>query len=500
MRNNKVPYKILIADDEYLVRERLKRIIDFKSLGLELLAVAEDGQEAFEVASKGYPDIAIIDINMPFMNGLELVKAFKKLEKEPVVIILSGYDDFSYAQEALRVKVSDYLVKPVVPQELHRALSSIVAQLDFQEMQKDKEKSKEKKLQEQQESLVFQNLVISGELNAENTPDLKRILALSPGNYLHLVVLRQASGVERELQQELCKRGYGVKVFPRLHQGFILLVSSKTKSLPDFSCLPFSSESQISYSGACSSIQELCCANIQCERALLRRFFSIGPLFETEVEDIDIEFIENLVFQWDQILNHGAFESAKSLIDEHLRQLQGLASGGSFEKYLRRSLQRMDKYLRIQGASIPTELWSHVEILHILDWFENLDQFSQWFQRLVESNIRHSLGKELRGTVSIGERVKHIIEISYADSSLDLQTIALKVCGHPNYISTRFKEETGQGIAQYLKQVRLQHAKALLETMNCQDTAWAVGFTDPYYFSKCFKQAYGVCPNKLLGK
>jgi AraC-like DNA-binding protein len=361
------------------------------------------------------------------------------------------------------------------------------------------EKNIENKLKEQQEALVFQNFILCGELPAEETSDLKRLLTFCQGTFLHLIVFRQSLGVDQKLALELVKRGYEVKLFPRLHQGTLVLISSESGHLPDISGIIGDSRIQIAYSGACTTSHELCCANTQCERALLKRFFSLETLFKAETAGSDIEHIESLVSQWDTIFKHEAFDSINGLISEHLKQLKQIDSGWALEKYLRRSLQRMDSYILVQDVPLQKELWNHLAILHILDWFDTLDQFSCWFRELVGANIRHTIGKEDKDVVSIGERVKHIIDVSYADSSLDLQTIALKACGHPNYICTRFKEETGQGIAQYLKQVRLEHSKTLLKTMSCQETAWAVGFSDPYYFSKCFKQAYGICPNELLG-
>lgn len=105
--------KILIVDDEPMVREGLKIGIDWSEMGFEEVECASDGKSALQVFGEFKPDILLTDIRMPFMNGLELTQEVKKLDPIVVVILLSAYDDFKYAQEAIRLGAFDYILKPV---------------------------------------------------------------------------------------------------------------------------------------------------------------------------------------------------------------------------------------------------------------------------------------------------------------------------------------------------------------------------------------------------
>lgn len=117
--------KVLIADDEPNIREGIRYSIDWLKIGMEVTGEAEDGEEALELALKYEVDILLADLNMPIMNGLTLIKNIREKLPKCRVLIISGYDDFSYAQEALRLQVEDYILKPVRPDSLTEVLKEV---------------------------------------------------------------------------------------------------------------------------------------------------------------------------------------------------------------------------------------------------------------------------------------------------------------------------------------------------------------------------------------
>lgn len=106
-------YKALIADDEEIIRSGLSRLLA-RDPDFEVAALAEDGEQALELAAERLPDLLLVDINMPFLNGLEFIERLEGVLRGAVIIVITGYDDFSYAQQALRLGVFDYLLKPVM--------------------------------------------------------------------------------------------------------------------------------------------------------------------------------------------------------------------------------------------------------------------------------------------------------------------------------------------------------------------------------------------------
>lgn len=125
-------YRILIADDEEMVRDLLAKNIGRLALDVEVAAVASDGREAFELATRLKPDIVITDIAMPFLNGLELIRKMRENGIESKNIIISGYDEFDYARQAIALGVQNYLLKPFLPKDIKNELEKMIHELDSQ--------------------------------------------------------------------------------------------------------------------------------------------------------------------------------------------------------------------------------------------------------------------------------------------------------------------------------------------------------------------------------
>ena len=117
--------KVLIVDDEYLLRQLIRNTLDWGSLGFEIIAEAEDGEQALEVIEDTRPQLAIVDINIPLLNGLELSKSIRKNYPQIRIIILTGYGEFEYAKEAISLGVSNYILKPINKEELEKAILDI---------------------------------------------------------------------------------------------------------------------------------------------------------------------------------------------------------------------------------------------------------------------------------------------------------------------------------------------------------------------------------------
>ncbi|MCP3763487.1 response regulator [Domibacillus sp. A3M-37] len=123
-------WKVLIADDEPMIREGLRDSIDWPQLGMEVAAEAEDGEEALELAIEHDIHVLLADLNMPIMNGIDMIRALKEQKPDCQVIIITGHDEFTYAQEALRMNVTDYILKPVKPEQLREVVTRVRDKLE----------------------------------------------------------------------------------------------------------------------------------------------------------------------------------------------------------------------------------------------------------------------------------------------------------------------------------------------------------------------------------
>src|SRR5471030_1026748 len=115
-------YKLIIAEDEELMRDGLAKLILNSDSGFQVVGQAEDGEQALQLVKETKPDVIITDISMPKLNGLGLVECVRDINPEIKVIIISGYDDFEYAQKAMRIGVQEYLLKPVLPEQIREIL------------------------------------------------------------------------------------------------------------------------------------------------------------------------------------------------------------------------------------------------------------------------------------------------------------------------------------------------------------------------------------------
>ncbi|AZK46725.1 response regulator [Paenibacillus lentus] len=128
-------WKVLIADDEFIIREGIRESVDWEQLRLNVVAEAEDGEEALELALKHRVNILLVDLNMPIMDGIELMKHIRKALPDCKIVIITGHDEFTYAQTAIRLQVKDYILKPANPAQLEKVLRQVRNELEEEAIQ-----------------------------------------------------------------------------------------------------------------------------------------------------------------------------------------------------------------------------------------------------------------------------------------------------------------------------------------------------------------------------
>lgn len=168
--------KIFLVEDEYIVREGIKNKIDWEGLGLEFSGEASDGEVALEMITKIKPDIVMTDIKMPFMDGLTLSRHIKESLPETEIILLTGFADFEFAREGMKIGVSQYLTKPVKPEEITEALTSVVKKITEKE---EKETKVRNQMLEREERLkvyyATQNMPTAETVLDMNEIDIKQL-------------------------------------------------------------------------------------------------------------------------------------------------------------------------------------------------------------------------------------------------------------------------------------------------------------------------------------
>jgi two-component system response regulator YesN len=197
-------WKVVIADDEVIIREGVRDAIDWDGLSFTLCGEASDGEEAVELCVDMQADILLVDINMPIMNGIEVIAALKQQLPTCKFVIISGHDEFGFAQEAIRYEVSEYILKPVTPEQLNRVLGNLK-----QRLQDEKQKERFVKLASDQieqnipllRQRFFINWLREGMTRSEVLEQLQ-FLGLPVATPKQIVVLRCSELLSNQLYTE----------------------------------------------------------------------------------------------------------------------------------------------------------------------------------------------------------------------------------------------------------------------------------------------------------
>ena len=197
--------KIFLVEDEIVMREGIKNNIDWEREGFDFVGEASDGELAYPLIQKTHPDILITDIRMPFMDGLELIRLVKQEMPDLKIIILSGYDEFEYAKEAISIGITDYLVKPIGGAQLLEAVKK-VAQVVEEEKQQRQFLETFQKEQEENARIARQKFfrkLVSGKLQVSTALKEGRENGMElAANRYNIVLFQIFTGKEAEAYSE----------------------------------------------------------------------------------------------------------------------------------------------------------------------------------------------------------------------------------------------------------------------------------------------------------
>ena len=184
-------YSVFLVDDEPILLEGIRSKIDWESIGINFVGEATDGEIALSMLQELKPDILITDVKMPFMDGLELAAAIKKIQPWIKIIILSGHDEFDYAKKAISIGVEDYLLKPFTASEVIESVKKVTEHIDLERAQlssisrmKEELKSRNKLIQKE-----FLNNLVHGSLNFDEAVEDGRKISLELDSSFYRIII-----------------------------------------------------------------------------------------------------------------------------------------------------------------------------------------------------------------------------------------------------------------------------------------------------------------------
>lgn len=536
--------KVFLVEDEMVIRRGIKNSIDWEKEGYIFCGEASDGELAYPMIIKEKPDILITDIRMPFMDGLELCKLVKKELPNIKILILSGYDEFDYAKEAIRLGVTEYLLKPISSGKLLEALNGVSESIRREKEDKDLVRKYMEEMRENtgHEKQKFFEQMIAGNLSMADALETgeKYEMNLSAGMY-NLLLFRFTLGEENRKSGELLGEAeYAIEKlterleyvfeFQRGVEGWAFLLmadneeqmSERVKELSKDLEEIMKNYSTIAYFGGIGQpvarLRELEESFREAERALAARFtMELNRIISVEdirmaqnvdtLDDIEITNfgeIEKTRTMLEKFLNNGAEDEIDEFVDVYINEL----SEENLKSVLMRQYIIMDAYIvmmsfceKFEGIEGEMQAQSE-ELKNSMKTIQTLEEIKNYIRMLLKKIIG------VRDTIS-GRRYSDIIEIAkdqirktYMSDEISLNTIAAEVGMSPSYFSSIFSKEMGKTFVEYLTEIRMDRAKELLmcSSMKTSEIGYEVGYKDPHYFSYIFKKTQNCTPKEFRAR
>ena len=530
--------KVFLAEDEFIIREGIKNNIDWQAHGYEFCGEASDGELAFPLIQKTRPDILITDIKMPFVDGLALSRLVKKELPETEIIILSGYEEFDYAKEAIQIGVARYLLKPINGETLLQEIDSVAEII----LDKQKEKEIREKYQREMEenSLrdqmnLFQHLV-TGDCSMEELLSVADKLDLKIMAPWYSIVLLKIQSMKHDYEEysgsivvvderiaKLAEPEH-VLIFDRALEGRAFLFKADSEDellayqkeyLGDVKEV-LSGYANLRYFGGIGTpvnrLREIPASFEDASHAFAHRYLVAESCIldssllmqegAAENEDFRIsavnpEQIDRTKMQ--EFLRTGDLDEVVYFVDEFFGKLDG----GAMKSRIFRQYITMDAYFSI--ADFLKGLGLQKDEIEAPDQDSSILQDEKSAMDYIVRIMNKALVlREKRASSryeDVVSEVIHYIEDNYAQEELSLNLLASHVNFSPNHLSMIFSQQTGQTLIRYLTDYRMNRAKELLRCSSKKSSviSMEVGYKDPHYFSYLFKKTQGMTPTQYRG-
>lgn len=530
--------KVFLAEDEFIIREGIKNNIDWQAHGYEFCGEASDGELAFPLIQKTRPDILITDIKMPFVDGLALSRLVKKELPETEIIILSGYEEFDYAKEAIQIGVARYLLKPINGETLLQEIDSVAEIILGKQKEKEIREKYQKEMEEnslRDQMDLFQHLV-TGDCSMEELLSVADKLDLKIMAPWYSIVLLKIQSMKHDYEEysgsivvvderivKLAEPEH-VLIFDRALEGRAFLFKADSED----ELLAYQKEYlgnvkevlsgyvNLRYFGGIGTpvnrLREIPASFEDASHAFAHRYLVAESCIldssllmqegAAENEDFRIsavnpEQIDRTKMQ--EFLRTGDLDEVVYFVDEFFSKLDG----GAMKSRIFRQYITMDAYFSIvdflKGLGLQKdEIEAPDQDSSIL---QDEKSAMDYIVRIMEKALVLREKKASSRYEDVVSEVIHYIENNYAQEELSLNLLASHVNFSPNHLSMIFSQQTGQTLIRYLTDYRMNRAKELLRCSSKKSSviSMEVGYKDPHYFSYLFKKTQGMTPTQYRG-
>ncbi|MTK11937.1 MAG: response regulator [Clostridiaceae bacterium] len=483
--------RIIIADDEWLIRESLKSMLKEINFKLDSILEADNGEELINLAKEHTIDIAFVDIRMPNLNGLDAIEKLKEVSPYTQFVVLTGYSEFQYVKEAIRMGVANYLLKPVSPEELKETINVVTNKnkVNMKMLNGDFEKTLSalfNKVLSENEAMIFNNdaTFIGGAFCFDSfvLEDKKQQYETCFYNTIKSII-DEIIDYDSRLGLLILSEGYLVTVgawdnYKGTGRETVFKYFTEIRNAVLQSCRE---NFKVTFfnTGECKSLKELSISLNE-----INKFASLRTV-------IDFGHVSDLI-SLKRHMNNNLLNISKLLIN-----LSGTYSVHNYVDFIgavndmKLFIKDNENNITIQGVtqrflknSLGIDLKPHISAKELICELESY----------ADKNLLNLKRQESYDMVS---EVKKYVHSSYMNN-IGIGDIAEKLKVTPNYLSTLFHKKTGINFVKYLTQFRMRKAKELLvlDNKKVKDVSKEVGYFSTRHFTKLFKEHFGYYPSE----
>lgn len=531
-------YKVLIIDDESIIRKGIKNIINWKQLDCEVCADASDGIEGIELIKKYLPEIIITDIRMPGLDGLSMIKQVKGIVPYSKIIILTGYRDFDYVQEAIKCGAFDFLLKPSKIEELTAVLTRAVNDINDQKI-RHMEIDRFKLLFEQsipilREKLLY-DIIYGLNTNEYEILEKMRLFSINIQNFVLVVMENDYDEKSNSSQYDKHLYQFGIvnsfeEIFAEKYEVLSIMLNSSRVGFiiqkPNRKELDI-----VEVSEKCGYLQEVINNGFGFTVTIAVSSGGVSPMELPEKLKECLGSLEyksymgnNSIIQYSDLNSFFRYEDY-SILDKYQKQLLESIKSGN-EGLVRVTTQNIARYvttnkininymknfyyttlssinnIRISVSAIEVDK-KHEEgkdiasLLKLIEKSESADELNSLLEDVavrIAEKVNNFNNKSIK--LILRKAIDYIQE--HYNEQVTLNEVAENIYVSTFYISRMFKKELGKSFVDFLNDVRIEKSKELLKDVKYKtyEVAEIVGIPDPHYFSKLFKKYSGMTPSE----
>ena len=535
--------KIFLAEDEVIVRETIKRMIPWEDLGFELVGEAADGEMALPLLLRQKPDLLITDIKMPFMDGLTLAKVAKKEIPGLKVVILSGYDDFNYAKQAINIGVEDYLLKPITKNALIERLTEIRSRYEHEKTQKEYYEKFHREMQayEKNSSRDFFEALVSGSMDMMEIYRRSEKLGLDIVAEAYNVLIftmnceedfsGQREGYSEweaeslELLEEFFSENTSAMLFRCNIFSYGVLIKGQKETIEENTrncvseiqrILDRKEQKRQWFVAAGEPVERL--SQIQKSYYSASRAFSQRYLYDenilyydemasmekknvteddsTYLQKVDVNALNPVILQ--KFLSNGLLEETENFVKDYFYAIgQEPLESLVFRNYVTLNVRfSVMSFLKEIGCDTRTLEQEDTEDV-LSESSKSLENAIAYAKKIISQAIALRDQNSGNKNRSILKTAVDFIDSHYMEEDMSLNKAANAANVSANHFSALFSQNMGQTFIEYLTNLRMNKAKEYLRctSMRSSEIAGEIGYKDAHYFSYLFKKTQGMTPS-----